>query len=454
MWKWRRSLFAQFRALLFDFCHRYKLQPSDVKIGGSLSQHMLRHAVWLLNRFQLHSSDNKTSFQRRWGIAYSSPVLPFGELVLAQTQHAESAKLDHRLQPQRSLAIWLGRCEATGEHILAKANNTSLVKSRTGTRLSLESSMDLSVFKSITIPPSELTSAASLKMAKPDDPPCHQTGEEGKLMLEFPPQAYTKLPSIGPEADQVSNSKLSHPQELQQPPLHQPALPPPVGQQPASTPTALPQPVAQPTSMQQPSAEQASQPKPVRRRITQKGPGPAASKLHNILEIARTIQEIELAVNASEEELRDSQEVLKNVHLQAYYEDDFSLHPEDEIKKAMLKEGENLQGTYDPVPKSSFTPQQLKPGIQTRWVVQPRPLQEGEASLIARFVAKGFKQQILDPSLETYASTPSHLSLRILLILSLVNKWDVVTADISSAFLQAPIPSEELVLVKPPRELE
>ena len=172
------------------------------------------------------------------------------------------------------------------------------------------------------------------------------------------------------------------------------------------------------------------------------------------MEKARTIQEIELAVNASEEELRDSQEVLKNVHLQAYYKDDLSLYPEDEIKKAMLKEGENLQGTYAPVPKSSFTPQQLKQVIRTRWVVQPRPSQEGEASLKARFVAKGFKQQILDPSLETFASTPSHLSLRVLLILSLVNKWDVVTADISSAFLQAPISSEELVLVKPPPELE
>ena len=80
--------------------------------------------------------------------------------------------------------------------------------------------------------------------------------------------------------------------------------------------------------------------------------------------------------------------------------------------------------------------------------------QDGETSLRARFVAKGFKQQILDPSLETYASTPSHLSLRVLLILSLVNHWDVVTADISSAFLQAPIPEGELVLVKPPPELE
>ena len=45
---------------------------------------MLRHAVWLLNRFQLHDSDNKTSFQRRWGTAYRNSVLPFGELVLSE----------------------------------------------------------------------------------------------------------------------------------------------------------------------------------------------------------------------------------------------------------------------------------------------------------------------------------------------------------------------------------
>ena len=110
----------------------------------------------------------------------------------------------------------------------------------------------------------------------------------------------------------------------------------------------------------------------------------------------------------------------------------------------MLKERESLHGTYEPVSKASFTKQQLKQVIQTRWVVQPRPAQDGETSLRARFVAKGFKQQILDPSLETYASTPSHLSLRILLILSLVNHWDVVTADISSAFLSAksPLPSK------------
>ena len=245
---WHRSLFAQFRALLFDFCHRYKLEPSDIKMGGSFSQHMLRHAVWLLNRFQLHSSDQKTSFQRRWGVPFSNPVLPFGELVLAQTQHAESAKLDHRLQPQRSLAIWLGRCEATGEHILAKANNTSLVKSRTVTRLSLEEACNLATFKTISIPAPELSSSASVKMAKEGDQPPDQQGGESKLRLDLPPQAFTQPPQQRPRG----RPKL-------QPAPFQPALVPPPGLAQPSTSTSLPK---QPPPASQPAALQPKAPQP------------------------------------------------------------------------------------------------------------------------------------------------------------------------------------------------
>ena len=71
---------------------------------------MLRHAAWLLNRFQLQS-DNKTSFHRRWGAAYNNSVLPFGELILAEGQ---------------TLAIWLGRCDASDQHIVATANSQQL----------------------------------------------------------------------------------------------------------------------------------------------------------------------------------------------------------------------------------------------------------------------------------------------------------------------------------------
>ena len=147
---------------------------------------MLRHAVWLLNRFQLDVGDNKTSFQRRWGIAYSNAVLPFGELVLAQDQ---------------SLAFWLGRCEATDEHILAKANSSSLVKSRSVTRLSLESSVDLTLLKSTGVPPPELASAAYLKMAELGDQPIAKAGEKNSLGGCLHLKLTSRIPSTRQKAD-------------------------------------------------------------------------------------------------------------------------------------------------------------------------------------------------------------------------------------------------------------
>ena len=48
---WKRSLFTQYRTLMLDFSQRCKLHPSNTMIGSSFGQHMLRHAVWLLNRF-------------------------------------------------------------------------------------------------------------------------------------------------------------------------------------------------------------------------------------------------------------------------------------------------------------------------------------------------------------------------------------------------------------------
>ena len=152
------------------------------------------------------------------------------------------------------------------------------------------------------------------------------------------------LPSNDQEEDQGINQQLSNQlwyhHRAWNNLLHQHLCP--------SNSSQLKQPAAlQPKVQQPPPAAPASQ-QPVRRRITQKGPGPAATKLHNILEKARSTHELEVAVNAAEEELRDAKESLKDVHLQAYYEDDLSLFVEEDIKKAMLKEGESLQGTYEP----------------------------------------------------------------------------------------------------------
>ena len=195
-------------------------------------------------------------------------------------------------------------------------------------------------------------------MAKEGDQPTDQQGGESKLRLDVPPQAFTQPPSRDREEDQSFNQHLptsfgsttrlgstststSWPQQQQQ--QQHPTALQPKARQPAPPPQALQQPAVQQPAVQQPALQQ-----PVRRRITQKGPGPAATKLHNILEKARSQHELEVAVNAAEDELADAKEALKDVHLQAYYEDDLSLFAEDDIKKAMLKEGESLHGTYDP----------------------------------------------------------------------------------------------------------
>ena len=461
--EWQKNLFAQFRALLSDFFHRYRLQSSEVEIGSSLGQHMLRHAESLLNRFQLHSSDNKTSLQRRWGIAYSSSVLPFGELVLA---------------PDLSLAIWLGRCESSDEHILAMANSNSAVKSNSVTRLSLDSSMELTLFKSISIPPPELASAAYLKMAELGDQTSEQAGGARELRLEYQPQAYTKHPQ--PEANGRQPRALPSSFELtpglahlfvsqacsyefpdlgwQQPALHQPqelqstALHPPVVQQPPSATTTLIERVLNPPSRRQPSEEQASQQQPVRRCPKQNGSKEIANKLHSILEKARTFQEIELAVTSGEES-RESQAAVQHAQLQAYFEDDLSLFPAEEVKKAKQQEGESLKGIYEQVSKQSLTTLQLQQVICPTWTFEAISSHEGESSLRARLIDKAFQHQILDRDLTLCAST-SHMSLKILLTLSLINKWAVSSATVSSALLSAPTAIEELVLVAPPPELE
>ena len=68
-----------------------------------------------------------------------------------------------------------------------------------------------------------------------------------------------------------------------------------------------------------------------------------ASELDSILEKARPFQEIELAVNNSEEDRQAFQAAVTDAQLHAYFEDDLSLFSAEEIMKAKQKEGESLE---------------------------------------------------------------------------------------------------------------
>ena len=125
----------------------------------------------------------------------------------------------------------------------------------------------------------------------------------------------------------------------------------------------------------------------------------------------------------------------------------------EDIGQAKQKAGESLKGTYDQVSRSSLTVQQLKHVTKTTWAIQARS-SKGATSLAARLVDTNFKQQLLGLDIAPCASSPSHLSLKILLTLSLINRWDVITTNISSASIQATKANDELVLVQPPPELQ
>ncbi|POW08205.1 hypothetical protein PSTT_07720 [Puccinia striiformis] len=88
-----------------------------------------------------------------------------------------------------------------------------------------------------------------------------------------------------------------------------------------------------------------------------------------------------------------------------------------------------------------------------RWVfvIKPAEVDGGEEIFRARYVAKGFNQQIGLDCNETYAPTASLNTLRILISMANTYGYATATFDVSSAYLYSPI--DEEVYVQPPIEI-
>ena len=67
----------QYRALLFDVQERTRAEIDPILAASAW---ILRHAVWLLNRYQPHKG-GATSFERITGSPYRSPILPLIAMV-------------------------------------------------------------------------------------------------------------------------------------------------------------------------------------------------------------------------------------------------------------------------------------------------------------------------------------------------------------------------------------
>ena len=103
----------------------------------------VRHAAWQWNRFHV-SSTGETPHKRQIGHDYSSPVLEFGETILARTP---GQRTQNKLDSNWSSGIWLGRSGLSDEHIVCLEGK--VLSCRTVRRTTAEQRWQLDQLKKI-----------------------------------------------------------------------------------------------------------------------------------------------------------------------------------------------------------------------------------------------------------------------------------------------------------------
>jgi hypothetical protein len=90
----------------------------------------------------------------------------------------------------------------------------------------------------------------------------------------------------------------------------------------------------------------------------------------------------------------------------------------------------------------------LTPVIMTsRWLFK----RKADGRCKVRLVVRGFQEPGLDGTEDTYSPTPSHLTLRLALVIAASLGYDATNADFKTAFLNALIGLEECLFIHPPQ---
>ena len=121
-----QTLYGQVRAMREHLRTHYK--RTDIN-DDVLLPWAVKHATWVLTRFARHT-DGKTSYFRRWGKDYKSPVIAFGESVQYMLRKGQ---VTNKLQPRFADGIWVGRDTSSNEHMVL--TSVGLVLTRTIRRL-------------------------------------------------------------------------------------------------------------------------------------------------------------------------------------------------------------------------------------------------------------------------------------------------------------------------------
>ena len=405
----QQLLYAQVRTLRQDLADRY---GTLVPITSSVFTWLVKHAQFLLNNFAIRS-DGLTPFERRWSKRYTSALCKFGEIVLCRLR-GKQPKADPSWVP----GLWLGRDTSADMHVVG--TTSGVFKTRSIRRLPVSEQVDKQLLKDF--------------QAKPWDP--KGRGEDTDvLVLPQAPEAQGLPPLPVQQTDGTSAVDSSQhglkrtseelggeAQEVEPPNLFQ-RVGPAQSDLKRSAPDSVP---GSETKLQRISAVFEDDSLPV-----------VCACVASISTKSGLDVPIEPNVDREEElqALRAAEPVI-------WYDTEFD--HEQEIA-GMNKEMTSIKDfdVYEEKLITECTSEQLENAISTKWVKRAK----GDG-VKCRVCVRGYDQEV-DPD-DTYASTPSLITLKLLLTLAVAHGWHILAGDVSTAFLHALLTDE--VFVIPPVE--
>ena len=117
--RFHQTLQGQIRTL----CHHLKERVNlEIDSGSPLLPWIIKHASWLITRYLVHASDKLTSYARRWGQSYTSPICSFGEPAYFKVSASRHAKL----KSSWFRGVWLGKDSVTNDHLVGSSTGEVL----------------------------------------------------------------------------------------------------------------------------------------------------------------------------------------------------------------------------------------------------------------------------------------------------------------------------------------
>ena len=386
-----RTLLGQVRALKLQLENNY---GTHLTSKHPIMPWMVKHAAYLLNRYAVHAGGN-ASYYRRWNKEHMTPICEFGETVLHMLP---TAKHRPKMEARFFQAIWLGKDTSTNENILGISKQ--IVKARTIRRQTKPEKYNKQMM--------DIIDSTSMTTPTPTSFVKQETST-----AETQTQQAPELPI--PRSSQQTSTPTITDVPMATSPTYNRRTPLPI---PTTAKRDVADDIAEGSSAKQPRTGQ-QQTAAQRPEATQE---PDKTRLWaSAITVTTKRGDKVKAVSNEDQQEAETEKIL----LEPWVTNTEGLNTE-QTTEGMKQEIRSMkaQQVYTEVSYNTLTQEQRNKIIKSRWV----PRQKGN-TVRARIVAKGYTEDVKDTD-DIYASTPIFCVLRLLLRMSLSNRWIVRAGDI------------------------